>query len=271
MLQQIVTIEHLLQEIGLTANETKIYLTLVKHQGLTYNQIAELSSINRTTCYAVIKRLIESGLVKEDLGKPVAELLAQPPEHLIYGLEKEQAKIIKRVELVKRAAHEISKLVPQSQFIEPRINYISGKELHSFFINRCDTWADSVQKNGGTIWGFEDSYFQTEMKDFIVHFWSRPKAKGLSLKLFMDSASDVEEFKDLTSDRQFRFWKQFIDYTTSVLVYGDYVLLVSLDSNPNYTIELHNNLLAQNFAKFFEIMWRFTESIPLNPTVLGKS
>ena len=52
-----------IQEAGLTGNEARVYLELIKKGELTANQIARNISMDRTLTYTVLNHLIEKGQV----------------------------------------------------------------------------------------------------------------------------------------------------------------------------------------------------------------
>ena len=54
--------EHL-TKAGLTGNESKIYLELLKNEELTANELSKKVSMDRTLAYTVLNHLIEKGLI----------------------------------------------------------------------------------------------------------------------------------------------------------------------------------------------------------------
>lgn len=252
-------IDHLLSEIGLTQNETKIYLALSKHGNLSYNQAAEIAGINRTTCYAVVKRLLEYGLVKEDLGKPVVQLIAEHPNALVEHLGKEQAQLIKKVELAKRAVNELDKLVPQKLRAEPRLRYIEEAHITDFLYLRAETWMNSLKTHDNTVWGFESDKFETDYPNWIEWYWTRPASKGIKLHLFSDESTARRKAVEKGPGKaEFQLIPD-LDFTTDIWIYGDYIILLSLEEHPYYLIELKEPLLAKNFREFFKALWKATE------------
>jgi len=55
--------ERSLEKIGLTGNESKIYLALLRHGTAKAGKISKRAGINRTTTYDALKRLLEKGLI----------------------------------------------------------------------------------------------------------------------------------------------------------------------------------------------------------------
>ncbi len=249
----------LLAEIGLSRNETVVYLTVLHHNPISYNKVAELTKLNRTTCYAVAKQLIKQELLVEDLGTPVTQLLAKPPEALIAQLEKEQASVVKKLELAKRAVYELDKIIPQKTQTEPRLTYIEEERILDFLYKRADKWMESAHQFGSTVWGFESAQFETGYKEWISWYWQQPRSENLTLKLFSDDAI-VRKTAAATGPGTGEFLLiPDIDFTTDIWIYGNYLVLLSLETHPHYLIELKEPLLAQNLRQFLQALWKATE------------
>ena len=53
----------ILKEVGLTTNETDVYLTLLKEGSISVNNIAEKAGLHRQAVYDALDRLLEKGFV----------------------------------------------------------------------------------------------------------------------------------------------------------------------------------------------------------------
>ncbi len=254
-------IEYFLKEAGLTDNEAKVYLALLKKQRLTYSQLSEITNINRTTCYAVVKQLIQQGIVKADLGQPIVQLIAQPPQSIVDKLGQEQARIIKKTELAKRAVLEMEKIVPRPNFIEPKITYIEERDIERHLYKKTDIWNKSTAPHDNTVWGFQDSLFEKQYRDYILWHWKRTSAEKIKVKLFSDDPKYSDVFSILPKERILRYWPKIIDLTASIWIWGDYIIILSIQEKPSYLLEIKEPLLAGNLRKFFQIMWQTTENI----------
>ena len=59
-----------MQELGFTASEGKIYLSLLQKPGATGYEVAATSGVPRSAIYNVLKKLEALGLVNASPGKP---------------------------------------------------------------------------------------------------------------------------------------------------------------------------------------------------------
>lgn len=252
-------VETLLLEIGLTTNEIKIYLTLLKYGPITYNETSQYTSINRTTCYAVAKKLIQQGLAKEDLGQAVVKLVPEPPNALLDKLNKEQTALIKRIELAKRASYELAQFVPQAARPEPRLVYIEEQHITNYLYQRTSKWMQSAKQEDGFVWGFESAQFETDYAEWIQWYWQQPESKGIALRLFSDeSTARKQAVSNAPGLADFQLIPD-IDFTTDIWIYGVYTIFLSLEKQPRYLIELKEPLLSKNLREFFKALWRATK------------
>lgn len=88
----------LLEEIGLSPNEAKIYETLLSEKEASVSKISAQAKINRRNVYDSINRLIEKGLVFK---------IFQSGEHKFQAVNPE-----KLIELVKEKENKINSILP---------------------------------------------------------------------------------------------------------------------------------------------------------------
>ena len=63
-------VEKVLENLGFSPNEIKVYLTLNSHGSTKAGKIAKLAHIDRSSCYNALKLLLEKGMVSHvSIGK----------------------------------------------------------------------------------------------------------------------------------------------------------------------------------------------------------
>lgn len=249
----------LLLKLGFSSKEANVYITLLQRKRATYNKLAELAGINRTTCYGVVKKLIEQGLITENLGAPIVELLPKPASNLVSRLQKQQIELNKQIELAKRTAQELEQLAPYHLLSEPHVVYVEEKDINDYLYQRTELWNKSIKQYDAVIWGFESARFESDYQDYIKWFWERPDSKGVSVKLFSDEPDLRNSGVNPVGTADFQFVPD-INFTTNIWIYGDYTILLSLEEHPNYLLELKEPLLTKNLRQFFQALWKATAS-----------
>ncbi len=112
--------EEMLRELGLTPNESKVYLAMLRLKGALAGQITEVSGIHRRNVYDALDRLVQKGLVSYVYGRKRKYFKAEPPERLLELL-KVKTKVV---------AEALPKLNEIFQEFKPEVNVrvYSGKE-----------------------------------------------------------------------------------------------------------------------------------------------
>ncbi len=116
-----------LKEAGLTGNEAKVYLELLKKGELSANQIAKNLGMDRTLTYTILNHLIEKGQVNYIVKKNKKIFSCANPENLLNQVK---AKEILICDLIKK----LKKIKKQKQE-ETEVNVYEGKEGMRAFIN----------------------------------------------------------------------------------------------------------------------------------------
>lgn len=76
-------IQNIIENIGLTEKESAIYIACLKLGNGKVGEIASLAKVNRVTCYTVLEKLIQKGLVIETIDSGIKKFEAVSPQ-LIY-------------------------------------------------------------------------------------------------------------------------------------------------------------------------------------------
>ncbi len=86
-------INAILQQTGLTGNETKVYLAILDLGSALAGEITKRSGINRTNVYDALDRLIEKGMASYVIQANRKYFEATPPEQILSYLEEQQTEI----------------------------------------------------------------------------------------------------------------------------------------------------------------------------------
>jgi len=82
--------EERLQKAGLTGNEARVYLELLRKGSLSANEIAKKISMDRTLSYTVLNHLIEKGMANYVIKKGKKFFQASDPKHLLNPLKEKE-------------------------------------------------------------------------------------------------------------------------------------------------------------------------------------
>lgn len=250
----------ILKQLGFSDKEVKVYLAILQQGKVTPAAVAELAHLNRSTVYSIAKTLIKKGVISEDLGGKMRYLLARSPEDLALIIDKEAKRLEDKKKMVNNAIHELQAFTKGTQYSIPKIVFIPGDELENYLYKQSPVWNESILKKDKTAtwWGFQDRYFVSHYEGWIDWYWETSAPKEISLKLLSnESAEEIKEKK--FSQRKIKFFKGGGDFTGTVWINGDYVIMIVCAKRPHYLVEIHDELLAHNLREVFKGTWKTVE------------
>jgi len=240
--------------LGLNDNEREVYLAVLKAGKASPARIAKETSINRTTVYSVSRKLMSLGLIGEDLSAKVGYLYAEKPEALEHMFAKEEAVLQERKTLAQTMAKELAAIPSGKTYSVPRIKFIEEADLTDYLYKQYELWGQSGAQRDNTWWGYIDSSFTREYKEWIHWTWKHgPKGQKVN---FFANASDVEaEVSAQHPERITRTLPEGQEFDSSFWVVGDYVLMTQSRERPHYMVEIHDAVFARNQRQLFKNLW----------------
>ncbi len=225
-----------LQEIGLTGNESKVYLELVKKAELSANQVAKNLGMDRTLTYTVLNHLIEKGQVSYVIknNKKVFSILT--PASLLNSIK---AKELLALDLIQ----ELNKInVEKNQ--ETEINVYEGKEGVRAFVN-----LGLKEKEFCSFGSTGRAYFELYEMPAVVKKVQKSNTKIRVIGDKKYKGTEAFVFKKM----QFRFLDVKSEVTTSV--FGDWIAIHLIKEKP-IIITIRNKDIAQGYKNYFEYLWK---------------
>jgi sugar-specific transcriptional regulator TrmB len=246
--------DELFRKLGLNENEQEVYLAVLKAGKIAPNQVARLTSINRTTVYSVAKKLEKLGLVAQDLGQKVHYLVATPPEKIVSVFEREERRVAEKKKVAQELAKELENLRSEKKYSVPRIRFIEENDLDSYLYEAYSRWEESVLMYGNIWWGYQDDSFTTHYQDWIL--WATKKAsRSLEIRSFFNDIALEHEIRKTIPMRKMKIMPHGTSFDTSYWVAGDYILMAQTKNRPHYLVEIYDAVLARNQRELFKVLW----------------
>lgn len=232
----------LLTAIGLSKNEAKVYLTLLKGGTQTISTIARKSTIHRPAIYAALPILKEKGLVNErQIGKLI-HYGAESPGRLRFLLEGVRG--------------ELDAIIPELERIQskrrPVVRRLDGKEgVRSVY----DDIVDTLKK--GDVFYRYSSVDRGDIERVGLPRDYEKQRDAKELERFVIASPDHAKTAEESLDVEMKVVpKEFypFDYDVSQIIYGDKIAFIDYDQ-PVATI-IENPVLAQFQRDIFKMLFR---------------
>lgn len=243
-----------LKKLNFTDKEIEVYLAILQQGKISPTDLAKITNINRTTVYSVVKELVKKGVINEDLGGKSLYLIAKPPQDMKQIVKKEEKKLAEKSLLIDRAIDELKKVASATKYSIPKIVFIAEDDLENYLYKQTPIWNESILKYDGVWWGFQDYNFVKSYERWIDWYWESGSPKEMNLKLLSNKvAEEIKEKK--FPRRKIKFWSKSKDFTSTVWILGDYLVMIVTSQRPYYLVEIHDSTLAHNMREVFKGIW----------------
>lgn len=244
-----------LEELGFTKGEIKVYFALLDIGNTTSGPIISKSKVARSKVYEILEKLEEKGLVTESIKENTRYFQASSPKRILdYIKEKEKKLKEKENNFRDLLPHLIEKqrIIPEKQ--EVKI-YVGIEGQITFYkemlekLNKGDEYL--VVTMGNEQWNNENYNL------FIKNLHQKRIEKGLHVKVLFNSSKGKfnEENSFLNNPPYFEMRQLNLNLPSSLLIVKDTVSITSWGEKiRNFVITCQD--VADQYKLFFHDMWK---------------
>ena len=242
--------QQILEELGLSPNEAKIYETLIERGESSISDIAVNSKIHRRNAYDVMQRLINKGLCFQIFSAGENTYSAVDPDKLTELLAEKQEKLTGMLPGLKKKFH--------ASFAAEEAYIYRGREgQKNIFRDMLRVGEDSY------FIGAKGGWFEPHIETARIAFFKEANRKKIKfIQLFdHDIKSKMPDFPHhFPGDLTYRFLPQKYSTNSAIHIFGDYVItytglsLGKVDDNVVFFV-IHSKSLAESYRTWFQYMW----------------
>jgi len=238
--------KQLLQEIGLTSTEVKVYLSLLSIGVTSAGKIVEDTGIYRKNLYDALNKLVEKGLVTYVIENKIKYFQPKDPDNLLRYLEEKKNRIVeKELEL----KDELPKLKQKFESLNPEIEseIYRGNEGIKTILKDCLNYKE-ILMIGAT----------GDVENRLPYFWPHYNKKREKLKCKWKLLLIYEaKNKPITKSKyyEYKILPKILSGLNVIYIYGDYVANILWLEKPLAFVIKHKTL-ADNYRKYFNYLWK---------------
>ena len=243
----------ILEEIGLTKTEIKIYLTLLKLGQSTTTKIIKEAGIHASKVYVFLDKLIQKGLVSYVIKSNKKHFSATEPEFLKEFLKEKQREILEQEE-------EIDKILPQLNSIKK-----SGEDIIQSEIYEGLRGAKSVyEKIISTLQKGEIQYIigaprigNELIEGFLLDWHKRRIKKGIKCKYIYDS--DVRDYGKVREEMpltEVRYLPKKMVSPVWIEIFKDNVVIGHIKGRNAVLFLIKDKEIAKGYLDYFDLIWK---------------
>jgi sugar-specific transcriptional regulator TrmB len=248
----------ILKQIGLTTNETEIYLVALEYGWQPASIIAKRARINRATTYSVLKTLIQKGLVEQVKKAQGIYFHAKDPESLLEYLEKKKENIEKNKEILKYHIESIkskkikSNTNPQVTFYEE----LEGiKQIHEDILK--------TSKNK-TIYSIIPQNMEEDFLNFLFFDFIKRRIENNIFIEVIAQESKIGEKIQYNDKNSLRTTKIISNgnciFESEITIYGEKIALISYKKEEMIGIIVESPSISKTMKEIFKLTWNSDSS-----------
>lgn len=238
-------INTLLKELGLTSNQTYIYLQLAKKGKARAGELIKSTGFHRNIVYGTLEELTEKRLVISSKENGVLIYKISDPHRLVAEQEE-------KVRLAKDAVEELSKY--KKEATPQQIIIYEGQKDLIIQARR----AYEIMPSGGKArsLGISPAWYGLMGKEVVdellaIHLEKKIKWFALAKKLTKEDKEYINATKGLFVAKESTL---VADDTSGIEILEDRISIRSF-VEPYFIVEIINPQLAKNYQRYFDFLW----------------
>ncbi len=233
--------ESQLKELGLTDNEAKIYLLLLKQRAMNPAEIAQKLGLHRGYVYDALERMKEKGVTNTVLVRNKTHFQATNPENLVELLRL-------RLEDFQKIIPDLKKLMLQEKE-ETRVEVHRGKYVYRTLIK--DMLATMKRGEEALLIGIDEGVLMQEIDPlYLQRYLHALDKRNLRERTIIKKGGKQLAHKHIT----YREIDAKYIGNTAQIIYSNKVALFILGM-PYHLVVIENTEVADTYRRQFELLW----------------
>jgi len=244
----------ILESIGLTRNESIVYLTLIKRGMSKTGEILKDSHLNSGKIYEILESLKLKGLVSESIINNVKHFSAAPPKEIIEYIKAKKEALKDEERVIQQALPDLENLRNSSLAELRAVTYLGLRGIKT----AADEALSSMKSNEEIL-----AMGVTQMKNSKFNeFWrslaqKRVNKKIIAKHIFSEKSHYFEAFKKMKYTQA-----RILTLVTpsAVDVFGKNKVLIFNYNEPASCILIYDKNVATSFTNFFYSLWKIAKA-----------
>ncbi len=238
-----------LEKIGLTKNESKVYLTLLKIGLNKTGEILKKSNLNSGKIYEILESLKNKGLISETIKNGIKHFAAAPPKQLLQYIELKKEELKKEESTVKKLIPDLERL-REEKLPEKRITtYVGMKGI----ITASEEALSKISKDEEILsLGITDDNLKFQK------YWLNWETKRLKKKIksrYIISQKGII-FNDLKKIKNVKVRILSAETPAGIDIYGNSILILLHYQEPISCTIIYDEHTVKTFKSYFELLWK---------------
>ena len=245
-------IESSLQELGLTKNESKVYIALLDIGNTTTSSIIKKTGVNTSKVYESLERLLKKGLVSYTIIQNKKNWQTENPNSILKYLEDEK---IKFEEKKSNCEKMVVDLIARRNILKENTEYKIYEGING--IKTAREHVLDVLNKDETFYIILSSYPKDDkLEAYWADFQKRRAKKEIRCKYLLNQTLKTTGTKRMHLKlTDIRYVNSEVLSPTWMEIYKDYVTIGVLGTSPSVFV-IKNEAVAKGFLNYFNTLWK---------------
>lgn len=231
-----------LNSLGLSNQESQVYLALLKIGGSTASIVAKKIGIKRTTVYPILKKLVERGYVLVYFKKSKRFYYAEKPYKIAGIFEK-------KLEFFNNAI-PLLESIEKSQIKIFGLRFIETKEeLKRFYLDILNEYKNKSYRVIGNT-----AHWEKIDPEFFMQYRKDRARNNIRTRLILSADSKDFNPQDKSLLREYRYALEKYIFKSTMNIFDDRILVISPDLS-SLAVVIAIPAMVDIFKSMFEIIW----------------
>lgn len=243
-----------LETLGLTPGEIKVYIALVRLGETTSGPIIEESKVSVSKVYLILDRLSRKGLASHIIKQKTKYFKAADPTRL-------QAYLKEKEEELKNQEKELNKLIPELELAKNSATTSETAQVYDGMrgLQTARERSLKIMKEGDEMWiiGISQTPYEGSMTPFFRDFHKRRYTKKIKCKyLYNEYAKEpygkISEKYPLS---EVKYMPEGLVTHAWIEIYADTVT-IGINKGKSFSVVIINQEVANSFRIYAEMLWK---------------
>lgn len=241
--------EEILEDIGFTRNEIKVYISLIKLGASTTGKIIKNTGMHRAMVYDTLEKLLQKGIISFVIQNNRKIFKAHDPKRLNQYIEEKQQKL-------QTIIPELSEIYKFPK-VSIQTNVYEGKE-------GIKTIFEDILKTKPDFYYVFPSYGGAKeiLPFYLEHFYNKAEKLGIKLKgIVIDTPQGRKRGKEVSKHKNVELKympKEFVSPATTY-AYNNKVAFIIWSKEAPMAIMIESRSMYESFLNYFNVLWRVSK------------
>jgi sugar-specific transcriptional regulator TrmB len=245
----------LLEDIGLTKSEIKVYISLIEIGSSSVGPIVSKAKIASSKIYEILDKLADKGLVTTFMQDHVKHFKPVNPKRLMDYLETKKQELNKKEDELKELLPQLNQLYSEKEQ-EFEVEVFKGyKGVYNALMEMIGTLKKGEEHL--VMGGGDTPTTNPRTRLFFENIHQKRSEKGIKLRIIFNEIRR-KSYKNMSIFPHTN--PRYIDFgmPSTINIYGDTTILLTMSPVPA-GIRIKDKNITASYKKYFERMWKMAK------------